>query len=65
VDAGPVGAREPYDHDMTVIEDIIESIENRLGELNEEIGATECGAGRARWPRLPGNDEAASRARYR
>jgi hypothetical protein len=39
VDAGVRGARETYDQDMTVIEDIIESIENRLCELNEEIGA--------------------------
>jgi hypothetical protein len=33
------GAREPYDQDMTVIEDIVESIQNRLCELNEEISA--------------------------
>ena len=39
MDAGLLGAREPYDQDMTVIEEIIESIQNRLCELNEEIGA--------------------------
>lgn len=39
MDGGVVGAREPYDHEMTVIEDIIASIENRLRELNVEIGA--------------------------
>ena len=31
MDAGLLDAREPYDQDMTVIEDIIESIQNPLG----------------------------------
>jgi hypothetical protein len=35
---GP-GRRDTYDHDMTAITDIIDSIESRLRELNEEIGA--------------------------
>jgi len=39
MDAGVLGARDPYDHGMTFIEDIIESIEDRLRELHEEIGA--------------------------
>jgi hypothetical protein len=33
------GRRDTYDHDMTATKDIIDSIENRLRELNGEIGA--------------------------
>jgi hypothetical protein len=35
---GGAGRRDTNDHDMTAIKDIIDSIENRLRELNEEIG---------------------------
>jgi hypothetical protein len=38
VNAG-VGRQDTYDNDMTAIKDIIDSIESRLRELNEEIGA--------------------------
>jgi hypothetical protein len=39
---GPEGAAGPpdaYDHEMTATQEIIDSIERRLRELNEEIGA--------------------------
>jgi hypothetical protein len=39
---------------MTVIKDIIESIENRLRELNEEIGALTAARDALHGPRLPG-----------
>jgi len=38
-------ARDTYDHDMTAIKDIIDSIESRLRELNEEIGALNAARG--------------------
>jgi hypothetical protein len=49
---------------MMVIKDIIESIENRLRELNEEIGALTA-ARRAPRPATPGTGQAAWRGHDR
>jgi hypothetical protein len=57
---GGAGRRDTYDHDMTVITDIIDSIESRLRELNEEIGALSAAR-----DVLDGHDSQAPRGRRR